>query len=112
MAADEHWSVSAELAHDGNAESVLLKIGCSRFEANFWIPLHDLAKFKLLLETLSADESLPIGHSAGAPAFWSRGEAGLVMVVIGTDDESWDICFGLPEDVFKEILIEAEIFSD
>jgi hypothetical protein len=102
--------VDAELA--GDAESVLLMITCSWFEANFWIPLHDLAKFKLVRETLSATESIPIGHSAGAQAFWSRGEAGLIMVVIGADDESWDIGFGLPETVFKGILIEAKLFLD
>lgn len=44
MTADENWSVDADRAHDGDAECVLLTIGCNWFEANFWIPIQDLAK--------------------------------------------------------------------
>lgn len=112
MSVDEHWSVTAELAYDGNTECALLKVGGAKLEANFWIPLADLARFKLIGTTSRPDGSVRIGRSAGASTFWSPGEAGDVTVVIGGDDETWDIGFNLPEAVFKEILVEIEVLLE
>lgn len=110
MSADEQWSITAEIADDGVTECVALKIGCPRFEANFWISFQDLAKLKLVREMSSAVGSIQIGRSANALAYWSRGEADLFMIVIGNDDETWDIGFSLPADIYNEIIIEIEAF--
>lgn len=110
MPEDEQWSVSADIAHDGATECVLLKIGCALFEANFWIPLPDMEKLKRVRETAPEDESIQIGHSAGSPAFWSRGEGDLVMIVVGDDDQTWDIGLSVPDAIFTEILVKVLSF--
>ena len=108
MPTDEPWSISADLAHDGTVECVLLKVGCALFEANFWIPLQDLAKLKEVRSRPWAERSSAIGRSAGVLVFWSF-DAGQVSVLIGQDDETWDVGLTLPDHVFAEILAEIDL---
>lgn len=54
--------------------------------------------------------SLRIGSSAGAPAWWSveQDETGMLSILIGADDESWDIAILLPLDTIDEIIREVD----
>jgi hypothetical protein len=51
--------------------------------------------------------SLWIGKAAGADTFWSCKD-GELTILIGHDEESWDIGFTMPESVIDDLLAEIE----
>ena len=52
------------------------------------------------------DGALRIGDSAGASAFWSTNadDKDTVVILIGDDDETWDISFAIPAATIAEIV--------
>jgi hypothetical protein len=50
--------------------------------------------------------SIRAGESAGAAAFWARTGDGAALM-IGRDDETWDISFEIPLDVISRIVAEV-----
>ncbi len=50
-------------------------------------------------------ESLQVGTTALGRAFWCAGEAaGSVRVLVGHDDETWDLALTLPDTVVADII--------
>jgi hypothetical protein len=53
-----------------------------------------------------ARQSLQIGRSAGSPVFWCSAEGG-ATIMIGDDDETWNIATSIPFEVIDEVISEV-----
>lgn len=51
-------------------------------------------------------QSLRIGRTAGASAFWSE-DANLVSILLGHDDESWCVALRFPVDALDQIYVKV-----
>jgi hypothetical protein len=98
--------VVVEPAADG-----LLAVRLQRetWELNVRASADELAKLRAIR---AADwdrrRSIRAGRSAGAPVFWAVGEEG-VTLLIGDDDETWDIGVTVPVETVDEILLRAHL---
>ena len=96
--------VSVEREADGR---LLVKLGTDAWEVNVRASADD---FLGLAEVRSAGwqerHTLRAGESAGAPVFWAT-EGDQATLLIGLDDETWDVAFTLPLTVVDEIVREA-----
>jgi len=68
------------------------------------------SEFMRLTEIRAADwsqrRSIAAGESAGAPVFWASVDDHAALM-IGHDDETWDVSVTLPLDVVDEIVREV-----
>jgi len=85
--------------------SVLLKLQADEWEAN----VHASAEELLLLANIrsaSWDErsSIQAGESAGARVYWSAGEGDHAKLMIGEDDETWDVSVAVPYAVIDQVV--------
>jgi hypothetical protein len=99
------FDVSASAAFLASGESgVCLKIQSPHVEANFWFSRAE-AKRLTALGATTAGESNQIGTSVGRPVHWSRDEASRYYVLVGEDDQTWDIALTLDEDVYNALVL-------
>ncbi len=90
--------------HEEDGVSVyLVKIASALVELNVTIPQSDIGHLQSALRTEWALGALRLGTSAGAPVYWCAGEKGTLSVLIGQDDETWDIALTLPASVIPMI---------
>jgi len=87
---------------------ILVKLRAPAWEINVRASAGDLRK---LDDVRSADwnqrRSIQIGESANASVFWScRGDE--VTLMIGHDDETWDVAVGFPIEVVDAIVRELD----
>jgi hypothetical protein len=96
--------VSVEREADGR---LAVKLQTDAWEVNVRASIGD---FMRLAEIRSADwrlrRSIAVGESAGAPVFWTSVDDHSALM-IGHDDESWDVSVALPYEVVDEIVREA-----
>ena len=96
--------VSVEREADGR---LAVKLQTNAWEVNVRASIGD---FMRLAEIRSADwtqrRSIAAGASAGALVFWASVDDHAVLM-IGHDDESWDVSLALPYDLVDEIVREA-----
>jgi hypothetical protein len=52
-----------------------------------------------------ARQSLAAGRCLGATAFWTC-EDGRLSVLVGADDEVWEVCWSAPETIVKQLFQE------
>jgi hypothetical protein len=87
---------------------VAVKLQAETWELNFWAPADELVGLRRIDDAdWSERRSLAIGTCAGAPVFWAKGE-GTVAILIGEDDETWDVGVTVPPAVIWEIVSQAE----
>jgi hypothetical protein len=84
---------------------VLLKLQADGWEAN----VHASAGELLLLSDIrsaSWDErrSIQAGESAGARVYWTAGEGDQANLMIGEDDETWDVSMAVPYTVIDQVV--------
>jgi len=84
---------------------VLLKLQTDEWEAN----VHASAEELLLLSNIrsaSWDErrSIQAGESAGARVYWSAGEGDHASLMIGEDDQTWDVSVAVPYAVIDQVV--------
>jgi hypothetical protein len=89
-------------------EGCLVKIQDAAWEVNVRSPAVDFVRLRGIR---SADwntrKCIQAGRSAGSPVWWSsRGNA--VMLLIGDDDETWDVAVTLPLAIVDDIASQAE----
>ncbi|MFI4978807.1 MAG: hypothetical protein ACHQIO_00490 [Nevskiales bacterium] len=96
-------SVTVEADRKPKTPSYSVKLQSEVFEVNIRIPAEEVEELKLVASTTWEDGSMQIGEAAGAPVFWST-EDGVVALLIGEDDENWDIALSLPVAVMDEII--------
>ena len=97
--------VAVEVEVDGDGDEILCaKISTGVCEVNVRA---DRAAFLKLTDITEADwlsgRSLAVGTSAGSPVFWTC-EGATVDLLIGVDDETWDIAVRVPLDLVEELV--------
>ena len=88
-----------------------IKIGLPAVEINVLVPYADLDRLKLVRTTPWISGALAIGTSAGETAWWAvddEEEPPTLAILVGHDDETWDIGVTLPLEVLDEVLREVE----
>jgi len=111
MTEEIHVCLNHTIDEDGTP-GFSLKILSQTWEINVY-----LTKPELLLipqaRTARWDDwgSLKIGKSAGDSAFWCCSE-GLLSILVGHDQETWDFCVAMPATVIDDIMAEIERESD
>ncbi len=96
--------LSVEREVDGR---LAVKLQTDAWEVNVRASIGDLMR---LTEIRSADwserRSIAAGESAGAPVFWGSVDDHAALM-IGLDDETWDVSVTLPFDLVDEIVREV-----
>jgi hypothetical protein len=86
---------------------LLAKLAANEWEVNVRLSGEDLAALgDVRAASWNQRRTVHAGESAGAPVFWaSEGDQG--MLLIGDDDETWDVAFAVPLTVIDEIVREG-----
>jgi hypothetical protein len=104
-------SVSVEVLGQGGARSYAIKIGTPLFEINVTVPFADAAKLKRVRNTPWLSGALQIGESAGAPAWWcvnpEHSERQSLSILVGHDDQTWDIALQFPLETIDMVVQEV-----
>jgi hypothetical protein len=104
-------SISVTLNVCGDEEgdlSFALKLQGPDWELNLWMTEHDLMLVNSVRTARWSERgSIKIGKFAGTSALWSC-EDGKVSILVGSDDECWDLGIWMPEQVIDEIMAEIE----
>ncbi|GAA1736161.1 hypothetical protein [Luedemannella helvata] len=87
---------------------VVLKLqGGDDWELNVWATFDELAQLREIRSAVWADRrAIAAGRSAGANVFWaapSEGAPHAATIMVGHDDESWDIALLVPVAQVEEI---------
>jgi hypothetical protein len=96
-------NVAATASRKGRDVSYTLTLEAEVFEVNIHIPAEEVEELKLVAGSRWEDGSMQIGESAGVPVFWSTDD-GMVAILIGEDDENWDIALSVPVQVMESII--------
>ena len=101
--------VSADFADDEGRRVIALKIQSgSGFEINIKIDEGDVSKLREIPNTdWDSRETLLIGESLGESVFWCVDDE-RISILIGHDDETWEIGFWIPFSMLDELVSECE----
>jgi hypothetical protein len=102
-------SVCLNLGLDDEEKTIyIFKISASDWELNVWMSEQELTLIPDARTARWDDRSSAwIGKAAGADTFWSCKD-GKLTILIGHDEETWDIGFTMPESVIDDMLAEIE----
>jgi hypothetical protein len=96
-------AVSTEISD----QTVTIKLQANCFEFNVRIPEDQITQLKNVPNIEWENGALKLGKSADADVFWCADGDDFISVMIGHDDQTWDIAFQLPiaviEDIFHSI---------
>jgi hypothetical protein len=95
-----------EVTLDVDADPMpLLVLQAETWELHIKAPLADLSQLsEIRTATWDNRRSLQVGTCAGSPVFWSVTEDDQATLLIGQDDETWDIAVMVPLSVVDEIV--------
>ncbi|KAB2348571.1 hypothetical protein [Actinomadura rudentiformis] len=89
---------------EADGSMALVKIQAETWELNIRAPKGDLMQLREVRDAhWDARRSLAIGTCADAPVYWATSE-GRVTILIGPDDEAWDIAVVVPLVAVDEIV--------
>jgi hypothetical protein len=82
----------------------VVKLQTPTWELNVRAPAEELMRLATIRNAdWNARGSLDVGEVAGSRAFWSSDEQ-TATVVVGDDDETWDVAITVPLHVVDEIV--------
>ena len=102
-------SVTVEALTEAEGRSYLIKIGTPAFEANVVVPFEEAGRLKEVRETAWLSGALRIGSTSGVPTWWcvvEDDDERTLSILIGSDDQSWDIALQLPLGTIDAVLRE------
>ncbi len=101
-------TVSVEARSGEASPDIVVKIGTPQLEINVWISSTDVAQFDGVRRAdWDSRGSLQIGAVAGAPAWWCVDtRAGTLSILVGEDDETWDVSATWPIDTLDDVIAE------
>lgn len=95
--------VEAEVDTDGRT------VACAKIASGDWelnvraTPLEFATLDSIRSATWASRDSIAVGRSAGARVFWSC-DGPTALILIGSDDETWDVALAVPVDVVDRIV--------
>jgi hypothetical protein len=102
-------SVTVDVVPDAEVSAYNVKISTDAFEVNVIVAVAEADGLKRVRNTSWESGALRIGTSAGVPAWWCAGDGGhqnTLSILIGEDDETWQIALQLPIEAIDDILRE------
>jgi predicted RNA-binding protein with PIN domain len=100
----EPVDVTVAATADGGLE---VKLQTSAWEVNVRAPAAEFAKLRAIRDSdWDTGRSIRAGESAGSPVFWAI-DGDVVTLMIGLDDESWDVAVTVPVETVAEIVRKA-----
>jgi|SRR3972149_7873913 len=106
-------SVSVEARVDDGVRVYAIKIGTPSFEVNVDVPHGDAPRLKKVSNSPWLSGALRIGTSAGAPAWWCVAgqdeEIKGLSILVGHDDQTWDIALQLPLETIDAVVHEVDV---
>jgi hypothetical protein len=84
-----------------------VKLSSPAYEVNIAIPVAQVEKLKKVPTTPWLSGAMRLGRLAGAAVFWSCDKK-KVSILIGHDDQTWDVGIFIPLGTFKTMLREIE----
>jgi hypothetical protein len=97
-----HVTLNASKTASGR-EVLQIKFGSQFGELNVYASPADRAALSSIREARwNARASVRLGSVFGLPAWWSV-EDGELTILVGSDDETWDVAFTLPASVLDEL---------
>src|SRR5262245_10817150 len=107
MRAEHSVSIDAGEDADGSA-CFFIKLQAADCEVNVTASPRELEKLRGVSGARWLNRgSLCAGRCLNAPAYWSC-EQGRLSVLVGSDDESWEVSFSAPESLVGALLAEIE----
>jgi hypothetical protein len=92
-----------EAFDDNGTPAAILVITADAYCLNLWIHHDEIDKIPgVILANWDERKSLQIGRSAGSKAFWCA-DATSASILIGHDDETWDLSITLPLPAIQQI---------
>ena len=83
-----------------------VKLQGETWELNIWATTDELRKLAGIEKTDWVQRStLKVGTCANAPVWWNERD-GTVCILVGNDDEAWDMCVTIPLVTVHELLAE------
>lgn len=97
--------VTVEARNDAGSPG-FVKLQGETWELNIWATTDEFWKLADIEKTdWSQRRTLKVGTCAGAPVWWNERD-GMVSILIGEDDESWDLGVTVPLGTVHELLAE------
>ena len=103
----EPITVDVDYSYEGEKRFYAVSLSTDTWMVLIHIAPEDLGRLNDVAATPWDEGALRIGDSAGAPVFWSASaedDTGAVAIMVGQDDETWDISFAVPAATIGEIL--------
>jgi hypothetical protein len=100
-------TVDVDYSFDGDKRFYAVSLSTQTWLALIHVAPEDVERLGEVTSRPWDDGALRIGDSAGASAFWSINsdkDRDTVVILIGEDDETWDISFAVPATTIDEIL--------
>ncbi|MFD0683713.1 hypothetical protein [Actinomadura fibrosa] len=86
----------------------LVMLQAETWELHVWAPLADLSRLSEIRSATWDDRrSLQVGTCGDLPVFWTLAEDGQATVLIGQDDETWNLALMVPLTAVDEIVALA-----
>jgi hypothetical protein len=87
---------------------LLVKLQTAEWEANVHASTEELLRLSDIRSVRwSERRSISAGESAGARVYWSAGERDHANLMIGHDDETWDVSVIVPFTIIDQIVQAA-----
>ena len=107
MEAAHSVSIDDGIGPDGSS-CFFIKLQGSECELNVSASARELEDLRAVGGARWLDrKSLRVGRCLGASVFWSR-QDGRLSVLVGPDDETWEVAFSAPESLVAALLQEIE----
>jgi hypothetical protein len=105
MASGFDISAGPAVLEDGTS-GISIKVSSSTVEVNVWFSRADASRLDNVLVLSSDSKAIRLGTSANAQVHWAKDDEGHFYLLIGRDDETWDIGLTLDDVTFRGILSE------
>src|SRR5688500_14285720 len=99
--------VDVDYSYEGDKRLYAVSLSTDTWLALIHIPPEESPRLAEVTSRAWDDGALRIGESAGASVFWSvngEDDRNTVVLLVGEDDETWDISFAIPAAVVDEII--------
>ena len=103
----ESIDVDVDYSYDGEQKFYAVSLSTATWLVLIHIAPADVALLKEVTSRSWDDGALRIGDSAGTSVFWSvngEDDKDTVVILVGEDDETWDISFAVPAATIDVIL--------
>lgn len=92
---------------EDDTAAIAVKLSSPLIEVNVLLSREEVRCLPKVLVLGKQSRGLRLGTSANSPVHWAYGENGSIDLLIGYDDETWDIGITIPRSTFEEIINEV-----